>query len=59
MDSLVGVFNNLDKNTKDLLDKTVNSLSLTYQNQDITTNSSQASDYRKKLTQGRKLTENE
>ena len=59
LDQLVGTFNDWDKNTQLLMDKTVNALSLTYQNRDATLNSSEASRYRFTVARGESLTEEE
>jgi hypothetical protein len=59
MDGLLGVFNNLDSNSKLLMDKTVNALALTYQNRDATKNSTEATSYRNILADNGELNEDQ
>ena len=55
MDSLIGVFNNLNSNIETLSTKTINSLSLIYQTQGAELNSQMASEYRNKVANGAPL----
>ena len=59
MNSLVGVFNDFEKNSTLLMEKTVNALSLSYQNRDATSNSMEATKYRNIVAKGGQLNEDQ
>lgn len=59
MNSLVGVFNDFEKNSTLLMEKTVNALSLSYQNRDATSNSMEATKYRNIIAKGGQLNEDQ
>ena len=59
MDSLVGVFNDFETNSALLMEKTVNALSLSYQNRDATSNSMEATNLRNIVAKGGSLNEDQ